>query len=51
MRCYEIRAFFKSDTFISNARLKLTKNLANAKPHSENELLLFEYCSHFSSFL
>ena len=28
--------------FISNARLKLAKNQANAKQHSENERLLFE---------
>ena len=34
--------FFISNTFISNARLKLTKNQAKAKQHPEAELLLFE---------
>ena len=33
---------------ISNARLKFTKNQANAKQHPETELLLFEIYSHFS---
>ena len=37
-----------SNTFISNARLKLANNLASAKQHSEAELLLFENYSHFS---
>ena len=36
----EIHAFFIGDTFISNARLELTKNQANAKQYSEAELLL-----------
>ena len=36
-----IHAFFISNTFISNARLKLAKNEANAKQLSEAELLLF----------
>ena len=33
---------FSINTFISNARLKLEKNEANAKQHPEAELLLFE---------
>ena len=42
--------FFISNTFINNARLKLAKNQANAKQHSEAELWfwLFENYSHFS---
>ena len=44
-----IHAFFISNTFISNARLKLTKNQANAKQHAEAELLLFGNYSHSSS--
>ena len=43
--------FFKSNTFISNARLKLAKNQANAKEDPEAELLLFENYSHSSSML
>ena len=43
--------FFISDTFKSNARLKLAKNQANAKQHPEAELLLFEIYSHSSSTL
>ena len=39
---------FTSSTFISNARLKLEKNQANAKQHPEAELLLFENYSHSS---
>ena len=42
--------FFISNTFISKARLKLAKNPANAKQHSEAELLPFENYSH-SSFM
>ena len=34
--------FFISNTFISNTRLKLSKNQAKAKQHREGELLLFE---------
>ena len=34
--------FFISNTFISNARLKLAKNQAKAKQHPEAELLLFQ---------
>ena len=40
-----------SNTFISNARLKLAENQANAKQHSEAELLLFENYSRSSSTL
>ena len=43
------RYFFVSNTFISNARLKLAKNQANAKQHPEAELLLFEDDSHSSA--
>ena len=32
-----------SNTFISNARLKLAKNQAKAKQHSEAAVLLFEF--------
>ena len=42
---------FISNTFISNARLKLEKNQANAKQHPEAELFLFEKYSVFSSTL
>ena len=41
--------YFISNSFISNARLKLKKYQANAKPHPEAELLLFEIYSHSSS--
>ena len=34
---------------MSNARLKLTKNHANAKQHLEAERLLFKNYSHFLS--
>ena len=43
--------FFISNTFISNAGLKLPKNQANAKQQPEAELLLFENYSHSSSML
>ena len=43
--------FFISNTFISNARLKLAKNQVNAKQHPEAEILLFENYSHYSSTL
>ena len=43
--------FFISSTFISNARLKLAKNQANAKQHPKTKLLLFENYSHSSSML
>ena len=45
----EYTLFFISNTFISNAKLKLAKNQANAKQHSQAELLLFEDHSHSSS--
>ena len=41
--------FFTSNTFISNARLKVAKNPTKAKQHLEAELLLFENYSHSSS--
>ena len=44
-----IHAFFVSNTFISNAWLKLAKNQANAKHHPEAELPLFENYSRSSS--
>ena len=43
--------FFISNTFISNARLKLAKNQAKTKPHPEVKLLLIENVSLFSSTL
>ena len=46
-----IHAFFISNTFINNARLKLAKNQANAKQHPEAEPWLVENYSHFSSML
>ena len=42
---------FLSNTFISNARLKLANNQANAKQHPLAELLLFENYSLSSSTL
>ena len=39
---FYLHAFFISNTFISNAGLKIAKNQAKAKQHSEAELLLFE---------
>ena len=45
-----ITRFLISNTFISNARLKLTNNQAKAKQHPEAELLLFENYS-LSSFM
>ena len=47
----QLHAFFISNTFISNARLKLVKNQANAKQHSEAELLKSENYWHSSSTL
>ena len=44
-----IHAFFISNTFISNVRLTLAINQANVKQHPEDEFLLFENYSHFSS--
>ena len=43
--------FFTSNTFISNTRLKLAKNQANAKQHPQAELLPFENYSHSTSTL
>ena len=43
--------FFISNTFISNARLKLAENQAKAKQHSEAKLWLFENYSYSSSTL
>ena len=40
--------FFISNTFISNAKLKLLKNQAKAKQHPDAELSLFENYSLFS---
>ena len=37
-----MHAFFISNTFISNARLKLAKNQAKAKQRPEAEILLFK---------
>ena len=45
----ELHAFFISNTFIINSRLKLTKNLRKVKQHPEAKLLLFENYS-LSSF-
>ena len=39
---YSNTRFFISNTFISNAKLKLAKNQANVKQHPEVEILLFE---------
>ena len=44
-------SFFISNTFISNPRLKLVKEHANAKQNSEAEVLIFDDYSHFSSTL
>ena len=44
----ELLAFFISNTFMSNTRLKLAKSQAIAKQHTEAELWLFENCSHSS---
>ena len=46
-----VHAFFISNTFTSNVRLKLAKDKANAKQHPEAELLPFENYSHSSSTL
>ena len=47
----QLHASLISNTFISNARLKVAKNQANTKKHPEAELLLFENYSHSSSTL
>ena len=41
--------FFISNNFISNARLKWTKDQANFKQHPEAELLIFENYPFFST--
>ena len=46
-----LHAFFISNIFIGNARLKFAKNQANAKQHPEAEPLLFENYSRSSSTL
>ena len=48
---FTTRFFLLSNTFISNARLKLAKNQTNAKQHPEAELLASENYWHFSSML
>ena len=48
-KTYGIQVFFISNTFISDARLKLAKNQENAKQNPEAELLLFKNYSHSSS--
>ena len=47
----QLHAFFISNTFISNFTVRLAKNQAKAKHHSEVELLLFENYSLSSSML
>ena len=49
--CLLKRFLFVSNTFISNARLKLAKNQATAKQHPEAELSLLIYYSLSSSTL
>ena len=46
-----LHAFFISNTFISNAKLKLAKKQANAKQHPEAELLTSKNYWHSSSTL
>ena len=46
---HDMHAFLKSNTFMSNVRLKLGKNQANVKQHHGAELLLFENYLHSSS--
>ena len=46
-----LQAYFISNAFISNARLKFVKNQAKAKQLPEVELLLFENYSLSSSTL
>ena len=45
------KKILKYTLFISNTRLKLAKNQANAMQHPEAELLLFKNYSHSSSTL
>ena len=42
LKYHEIHAFFISNIFITNIRLKLVKNQGKAKEHPEAELLLLE---------
>ena len=42
--------FYIGNTFISNTQLKLVKNQADAKWHSQAELWLFEIYSHYSGY-
>ena len=44
MKKYVSTRLFTSNTFISNARLKLAKKQAKAKQHTGTEQLLFETC-------
>ena len=46
-----LHAFFISNTFIRNARMKSAKSQAKAKQHLEDELSLFENYSFSSSTL
>ena len=46
-----MHAFFISNTFKSNASLKLAKSQVTSKEHPEIELLLLENYSHSSSTL
>ena len=46
-----LNVFIISNTFKSNARLKLVENQVNAKPHSEAERLIAENYSYSSSTL
>ena len=48
---FHIHPFIISNTLISNIRLKLTKNQAKTKQHSEAKLLLFENYLPASSML
>ena len=50
-RYWHIHGFFKSNTFISNVRLKLAKSQVNAVQHPKAELLLLESYSNSSSIL
>ena len=49
VKCWIKTLFYIKNTFISNVKLKLVENQANAKQHPETELLLFENYSHSSS--
>ena len=50
--CFDkLHAFFISNTFISNTRLKLSENQAKANQQPEAKHLLFENCSLSSPML